>query len=240
MKQLLNVSNLKVNYGGVYAVKKISIQVYEGQIVSITGANGAGKSSTLNALTGIYAPSSGEIVFRGENITGFNAHRIVKRGLVQVPEGRHLFPNLTVRENLLTGNHCIGGLMLGKSIPENILNIFPMLRERLDTNASSLSGGQAQMLALARGLMAKPLLLLLDEPTLGLAPIMVKEVLNLLSILRQQGLTILVVDQNVRQTLEISDYAYVLESGRMVMEGRGTELLNDSRLVKSYIGFGKS
>ena len=240
MKQLLNVSNLKVNYGGVYAVKKISIQVYEGQIVSITGANGAGKSSTLNALTGIYAPSSGEIVFRGENITGFNAHRIVKRGLVQVPEGRHLFPNLTVRENLLTGNHCIGGLMLGKDIPENILNIFPMLRERLDTNASSLSGGQAQMLALARGLMAKPLLLLLDEPTLGLAPIMVKEVLNLLSILRQQGLTILVVEQNVRQTLEISDYAYVLESGRMVMEGRGTELLNDSRLVKSYIGFGKS
>ena len=240
MKQLLNVSSLKVNYGGVYAVKKISIQVYEGQIVSITGANGAGKSSTLNALTGIYAPSSGEIVFRGENITGFNAHRIVKRGLVQVPEGRHLFPNLTVRENLLTGNHCIGGLMLGKFIPENILNIFPMLRDRLDTNASSLSGGQAQMLALARGLMAKPLLLLLDEPTLGLAPIMVKEVLNLLSILRQQGLTILVVEQNVRQTLEISDYAYVLESGRMVMEGRGTELLNDSRLVKSYIGFGKS
>jgi len=240
MKQLLNVSSLKVNYGGVYAVKKISIQVYEGQIVSITGANGAGKSSTLNALTGIYAPSSGEIVFRGENITGFNAHRIVKRGLVQVPEGRHLFPNLTVRENLLSGNHCIGGLMLCKFIPENILNIFPMLRDRLDTNASSLSGGQAQMLALARGLMAKPLLLLLDEPTLGLAPIMVKEVLNLLSILRQQGLTILVVEQNVRQTLVISDYAYVLESGRMVMEGRGTELLNDSRLVKSYIGFGKS
>ena len=240
MKQLLNVSSLKVNYGGVYAVKKISIQVYEGQIVSITGANGAGKSSTLNALTGIYAPSSGEIVFRGENITGFNAHRIVKRGLVQVPEGRHLFPNLTVRENLLSGNHCIGGLKLGKFIPENILNIFPMLRDRLDTNASSLSGGQAQMLALARGLMAKPLLLLLDEPTLGLAPIMVKEVLNLLSILRQQGLTILVVEQNVRQTLVISDYAYVLESGRMVMEGRGTELLNDSRLVKSYIGFGKS
>ena len=240
MKPLLNVSSLKVNYGGVYAVKKISIQVYEGQIVSITGANGAGKSSTLNALTGIYAPSSGEIVFRGENITGFNAHRIVKRGLVQVPEGRHLFPNLTVRENLLSGNHCIGGLMLGKLITENILNIFPLLRDRLDTNASSLSGGQAQMLALARGLMAKPLLLLLDEPTLGLAPIMVKEVLNLLSILRQQGLTILVVEQNVRQTLVISDYAYVLESGRMVMEGRGTELLNDSRLVKSYIGFGKS
>ena len=240
MKQLLNVSSLKVNYGGVYAVKNFSLQVYEGQIVSLTGANGAGKSSTLNALTGIYAPSSGEIVFRGENITGFHAHRIVKRGLVQVPEGRHLFPNLSVRENLLTGNHCIGKLMLDKFIPENLLETFPMLSDRLDTNASSLSGGQAQMLALARGLMAKPLLLLLDEPTLGLAPIMVKEILNLLSVLRQHGLTILVVEQNVRQTLEISDYAYVLESGRMVMEGRGTELLNDSRLIKSYIGFGKS
>ena len=240
MKPLLNVSSLKVNYGGVYAVKKISIKVYEGQIVSLTGANGAGKSSTLNALTGIYAPSSGEIVFRGENITGFHTHMIVKRGLVQVPEGRHLFPNLTVRENLLTGNHCIGRFLLGKSIPENILKIFPMLRDRLDTNSSSLSGGQAQMLALARGLMAKPLLLLLDEPTLGLSPIMVKEVLNLLSILREQGLSILVVEQNVRQTLEISDYAYVLESGSIVMEGKGTELLNDSKLIKSYLGFVKS
>ena len=130
MKPLLNVSSLKVNYGGVYAVKKISIQVYEGQIVSITGANGAGKSSTLNALTGIYAPSSGEIVFRGENITGFNAHRIVKRGLVQVPEGRHLFPNLTVRENLLTGNHCIGGLMLGKDISrDEFLKKFPSAKQ---------------------------------------------------------------------------------------------------------------
>ena len=236
MKQLLNVSNLKVNYGGVYAVKKISIQVYEGQIVSITGANGAGKSSTLNALTGIYAPSSGEIVFRGENITGFNAHRIVKRGLVQVPEGRHLFPNLTVRENLLSGNHCIGRFLLGKFIPENILNIFPMLRVRLDTNASSLSGGQAQMLALARGLMAKPLLLLLDEPTLGLAPIMVKEVLNLLSILRQQGLTILVVEQNVKQTLEISDYAYVLESGRLVVSGNSKDLIESDKVKKVFLG----
>jgi len=131
-------------------------------------------------------------------------------------------------------------LMLDKFIPENLLETFPMLSDRLDTNASSLSGGQAQMLALARGLMTNPLLLLLDEPTLGLAPIMVKEVLKLISILREQGLTILVVEQNVRQTLEISDYAYVLESGRMVMEGRGTELLKDSRLVESYLGVGKT
>ncbi len=237
---MLNVSNLNVNYGEVCAVKELSIRIIEGQIVSITGANGAGKSSTLNALAGIHPPSAGEIVFRGENITGFPAHRIVKRGLAQVPEGLHLFPNLTVRENLLTGNHCTGRLMLERFIPEHLLETFPMLRDRLDSNASSLSGGQAQMLALARGLMTSPLLLLLDEPTLGLDPIMVKKVLKLISSLREQGLTILVVEQNVRQTLEISDYAYVLESGRMVMEGRGTELLKDSRLVESYLGVGKT
>ena len=237
---MLNVSNLNVNYGEVCAVKELSIRIIEGQIVSITGANGAGKSSTLNALAGIHPPSAGEIVFRGENITGFPAHRIVKRGLTQVPEGRHLFANLSVRENLLTGNHCTGRLMLERFIPEHLLETFPMLRDRLDSNASSLSGGQAQMLALARGLMTSPLLLLLDEPTLGLDPILVKKVLKLISSLREQGLTILVVEQNVRQTLEISDYAYVLESGRMVMEGRGTELLKDSRLVESYLGVGKT
>lgn len=237
---MLNVSNLNVNYGEVCAVKELSIRIIEGQIVSITGANGAGKSSTLNALAGIHPPSAGEIVFRGENITGFPAHRIVKRGLTQVPEGRHLFANLSVRENLLTGNHCTGRLMLERFIPEHLFETFPMLRDRLDSNASSLSGGQAQMLALARGLMTSPLLLLLDEPTLGLDPIMVKKVLKLISSLREQGLTILVVEQNVRQTLEISDYAYVLESGRMVMEGRGTELLKDSRLVESYLGVGKT
>ena len=237
---MLNVSNLNVNYGEVCAVKELSIRIIEGQIVSITGANGAGKSSILNALAGIHPPSAGEIVFRGENITGFPAHRIVKRGLTQVPEGRHLFANLSVRENLLTGNHCTGRLMLERFIPEHLLETFPMLRDRLDSNASSLSGGQAQMLALARGLMTSPLLLLLDEPTLGLDPIMVKKVLKLISSLREQGLTILVVEQNVRQTLEISDYAYVLESGRMVMEGRGTELLKDSRLVESYLGVGKT
>jgi len=237
---MLNVSNLEISYGEVCAVKDLSLNISEGQIVSITGTNGAGKSSTLNALAGIHSPSAGEIVFRGENITGFPAHRIVKRGLVQVPEGRHLFPNLSVRENLLTGEIYSGRFMLERHIPGHLLETFPMLSDSLDNNASTLSGGQAQMLALARGLMTNPLLLLLDEPTLGLAPIMVKEVLKLISIFRERGLTVLIVEQNVRQTLEISDYAYVLESGRIVMEGRGTELLKDSGLVQSYLGLVKT
>ena len=240
MKKILKVSNLAISYGGVCAVKDLSLQISEGQIVSITGSNGAGKSSTLNALAGIHKPSAGEIVFRDENITGFPAHMIVKRGLVQVPEGRHLFPNLSVRENLLSGDLYNGMLMLERLIPEHILETFSMLSDRLENNASTLSGGQAQMLALARGLMSNPLLLLLDEPTLGMAPIMVKEILKLISILREGGLTVLIVEQNVRQTLEISDYAYVLESGRVVMEGRGTELLKDSGLVQSYLGLEKT
>ena len=240
MKKILKVSNLAISYGGVCAVKDLSLQISEGQIVSITGANGAGKSSTLNALAGIQTPSAGEIVFRDENITGFPAHMIVKRGLVQVPEGRHLFSNLSVRENLLSGDLYNGMLMLERLIPEHILETFSILSDRLENNASTLSGGQAQMLALARGLMSNPLLLLLDEPTLGLAPIMVKEILKLISILREGGLTVLIVEQNVRQTLEISDYAYVLERGRIVMEGRATELLNDPGLIQSKLGLEKT
>ena len=239
MKKILNVSNLKVNYGEIIAVKDISFHVREGQIVTITGANGAGKSSIMNALSGIFSPSAGEIVFLNEKITGMPAHMIVKRGMNQVPEGRHLFKNLSVRENLIVGNHCSGGTLLKKLIPETIFEQFPILQDHLDTNSSNLSGGQAQMLALARGLMSNPKLLLLDEPTLGLAPIMVKEIFNFIQKLRKKGLTILLVEQNLRQTLEISDYAYVLESGRIVNEGNGKELLRNSEIVKSLLGIKK-
>ena len=233
---MLVISNLVFNYGEVQAVDGISIKVKEGELVSITGSNGAGKSSMLNAIAGILAPASGKIVFAGEDITGLRAHQIVKKGIVQVPEGRQLFATLTVRENLLAGRYSNSGFLLDQVIPESLAHRFPVLGERLDSLGSSLSGGQAQMLALARGLMNRPKLLLLDEPTLGLAPIAVKEILDLLAELRDQGLTILVVEQNVRQALAISDYAYVLESAKIVMEGKGGELLNNSSLVESYLG----
>lgn len=233
---MLVISNLVVNYGEVQAVDGISIKVKEGELVSITGSNGAGKSSMLNAIAGILASASGKIVFAGEDITGLRAHQIVKKGIVQVPEGRQLFATLTVRENLLAGRYSNSGFLLDQVIPESLAQRFPVLGERLDSLGSSLSGGQAQMLALARGLMNRPKLLLLDEPTLGLAPIAVKEILDLLAELRDQGLTILVVEQNVRQALAISDYAYVLESAKIVMEGKGGELLNNSSLVESYLG----
>ncbi|MDP7219693.1 MAG: ABC transporter ATP-binding protein [Arenicellales bacterium] len=233
---MLAVSDLVVNYGEVQAVDGISIKVKAGELVSITGANGAGKSSMLNAIAGILAVASGKIVFAGEDITGLRAHQIVEKGIVQVPEGRQLFATLTVRENLLAGRYADSRFLLDQVIPESIVQRFPVLGERLDSLGSSLSGGQAQMLALARGLMNRPDLLLLDEPTLGLAPIAVKEVFDLILQLRDQGLTILVVEQNVRQVLEISDYAYVVEGGRIVMEGKGGELLNNSSLVESYLG----
>jgi len=237
---MLAVSNLTINYGEVQAVDSISIKVKAGELVSITGANGAGKSSMLNAISGIRAVASGKIVFAGEDITGLPAHQIVRKGLVQVPEGRQLFATLTVRENLLAGRYSNSGFLLDNVIPESLIQRFPVLGERLNSLGSSLSGGQAQMLALARGLMNHPELLLLDEPTLGLAPIAVTEVFDLIAELRDQGLAILVVEQNVRQALEISDYAYVLESGRIVLEGKGGELLNNSRLVESYLGVAQS
>ena len=237
---MLAVSNLTINYGEVQAVDSISIKVKAGELVSITGANGAGKSSMLNAISGIRAVASGKIVFAGEDITGLPAHQIVRKGLVQVPEGRQLFATLTVRENLLAGRYSNSSFLLDNVIPESLIQRFPVLGERLNSLGSSLSGGQAQMLALARGLMNHPELLLLDEPTLGLAPIAVTEVFDLIAELRDQGLSILVVEQNVRQALEISDYAYVLESGRIVLEGKGGELLNNSRLVESYLGVAQS
>ena len=233
---MLHISRLDVRYGEVQAVVSVDVEINLGEIVSITGTNGAGKSSVLNAISGIHHPSGGEIIFEGENITGLKAHAIVRKGIVQVPEGRQLFATLSVRENLLAGRHSNSAFLLDQSIPEPILSQFPVLKDRLGSLGSSLSGGQAQMLALARGLMNNPKLLLLDEPTLGLAPVVVSEVFSLISQLRDQGLTILLVEQNVRQALAISDHASVLDGGRTVMHGTGQALLNDSRLTKTYLG----
>ena len=233
---MLHISRLDVRYGEVQAVVSVDVEINLGEIVSITGTNGAGKSSVLNAISGIHHPSGGEIIFEDENITGLKAHAIARKGIVQVPEGRQLFATLSVRENLLAGRHSNSAFLLDQSIPEPILSQFPVLKDRLGSLGSSLSGGQAQMLALARGLMNNPKLLLLDEPTLGLAPVAVSEVFNLISQLRDQGLTILLVDQNVRHALAISDHAYVLDGGRMVMHDTGQALLNDSRFAKAYLG----
>ena len=177
---MLHISRLNVRYGKVQAVVSVDVKINLGEIVSITGTNGAGKSSVLNAISGIHHPSGGEIIFEGENITGLKAHAIVRKGIVQVPEGRQLFATLSVRENLLAGRHSNSAFLLDQSIPEPILSQFPVLKDRLGSLGSSLSGGQAQMLALARGLMNNPKLLLLDEPTLGLAPVAVSEVFNLI------------------------------------------------------------
>ncbi len=233
---MLEVDHLKVCYGKILAVQDISLQVTQGEIVALIGANGAGKSSILKAICGIEPIASGQIHYLGEEITGLPSHKIIQRGIVQVPEGRLIFKGLTVRENLLLGGHRTRNRgAMGEEITR-LLEIFPILKSRLNAPGSSLSGGQAQMLALARGLMARPKLFLLDEPSLGLAPIVVQEVLRLINSLKKQGFTILLVEQNVRQALLIADRGYVLEGGRILLEDKARQLLNHKLLVHSYLG----
>ncbi len=233
---MLEVDHLEVRYGKILAVQDISLQVAQGEIVALIGANGAGKSSIMKAICGIEPVASGQIHFWGEEITGLPSHKIIQRGIVQVPEGRLIFKGLTVRENLLLGGHRTRNRGALEEEISRLLEIFPMLQNRLNDPGSSLSGGQAQMLALARGLMARPKLLLLDEPSLGLAPLVVQEVLKLIKSLKKQGVTILLVEQNVRQALVIADRGYVLEGGRILLEDKAQQLLNHELLVHSYLG----
>ncbi len=233
---MLEVDHLEVRYGKILAVQDISLQVAQGEIVALIGTNGAGKSSIMKAICGIEPVAAGQIHYLGEEITGLPSHKIIKRGIVQVPEGRLIFKGLTVRENLLLGGHNTRNRAgLGEKI-SRLLEIFPMLQDRLNDPCSSLSGGQSQMLALARGLMARPKLLLLDEPSLGLAPLAVQEVLKLIKSLKEQGFTILLVEQNVRQALLIADRGYILEGGRIILEDKAKQLLNHDLLVHSYLG----
>jgi branched-chain amino acid transport system ATP-binding protein len=233
---MLEVDHLGVRYGKILAVQDISLQVAQGEIVALIGTNGAGKSSIMKAICGIEPVASGQIHYLGEEITGLPSHKIIQRGIVQVPEGRLIFKGLTVRENLLLGGHSTRNrAALGEEI-SRLLEIFPMLQNRLNDPSSSLSGGQSQMLALARGLMARPKLLLLDEPSLGLAPLAVQEVLKLIKSLKEQGVTILLVEQNVRQALAIADRGYILEGGRIILEDKAKQLLNHDLLVHSYLG----
>ena len=233
---MLHVHGLHVAYGKIRAVQGISLEVGEGEIVVLIGTNGAGKSSTLNAICGIVRPDQGSVIYNGDEITVLPAHKIARRGLVQVPEGRLIFGALSLEENLRLGAY---GVASGAGVAgdmERVMRHFPGLQGRLSERASNLSGGQLQMLALARGLMARPRLLLLDEPSLGLAPLVVREVFRLIRTLRDEGITILLVEQNVRQALAVVDRGYVLESGRIILDGTARELLQNELLVNSYLG----
>ena len=235
-KFLLSVRGLRVHYGAIEAVKGIDLELLRGEITTLLGANGAGKSTTLLALSGLLRASAGYIVFDGAELRGAAPHRIVARGLVQVPEGREILTTLTVRENLLLGAYRRKQSAETGADLANLLALFPRLRERLDGAAGNLSGGEQQMLAIARALMARPKLLLLDEPSMGLAPVLVQEIFKTLSQLNEGGLTIFLVEQNARQALRIAHRAYVMEIGAIALSGPSQELLHNPRVIEAYLG----
>ena len=236
---MLELRDLRVDYGRIRALQGVSLDVAEGEIVALIGANGAGKSSTMNAISGIVRASGGDIRFEGESLAGLPSHRIMRRGVVQVPEGRLIFAGLTIEENLRLAAAAAHDRRRETAELDRVLALFPMLRDRLKDRGSSLSGGQAQILALARGLIAGPRLLLLDEPSLGLAPVAARETFDLIAGLRRGGITVLLVEQNVRQALAIADRGYVLESGRITLEGDAKALLGHELLMSSYLGIRK-
>ncbi|WP_241498706.1 ABC transporter ATP-binding protein [Fervidobacterium thailandense] len=234
--KMLEIQNLNVHYGGIHAIKGISLKVEEGKIVSLIGANGAGKSTTLRTICGLKEATNGSIKYKGIELTKLDTSEIVKLGVTMVPEGRRVFSNLTVYENLLAGAYLRKDKENIKKDIEYVFDLFPRLRERINQRAGTLSGGEQQMLAIGRALMSRPKLLLLDEPSLGLAPVIVKEVFRLIRRIHEEGVTILLVEQNAFEALKLCDYAYVLETGRIVLEGTGKQLLEDERVKKAYLG----
>jgi len=237
MKPFLRIAGLHVHYGAIEAVKGVDLILGEGRITTLLGANGAGKSTILLTISGLVKASSGSIHFDGREVQNLPPHRIVGRGIVQVPEGREILATLTIKENLLLGAYRQSRHQADLAADlENVLSLFPRLKERLDGTAGNLSGGEQQMLAIARALMARPRLLLLDEPSMGLAPLLVQEIFKTLRELNQRGLTIFLVEQNARQALKIADDAYVLENGKTVLSGAGAEMLNDPRIIQAYLG----
>jgi len=233
---LLEVQNINVQYGAFRALYDVSLTVEDGLIVSIVGANGAGKTTLLNTISGLLRPTSGKITFDGIELTTLPAHKIVHQGVVQIPEGRKLFPNMTVYDNLISGAMHPRAKPDREKTIEEVFDLFPVLRERRGQLAKTLSGGEQQMLALGRGLMSKPKLLMLDEPSLGLAPLLVRQIFEIVQELKARGLTILLVEQNVRHSLAIADYAYVLETGRIVLSGSGREVLENEHTRRAYLG----
>ena len=236
MGDILTIENLKVNYGGIEAVKGIDVHVAEGEIVTLIGANGAGKSTTLRTISGLVKPREGRVLFQDEEITGHDPSSIVGRGITMVPEGRRIFPDMTVKENLRIGAY-LRNDDLSKDY-EEVYALFPRLKEREWQAGGTLSGGEQQMLAVGRALMARPKLMMLDEPSLGLAPLVVRDIFEIIKKINAQGVTILLIEQNANMALQIAHHAYVLETGRVTMEGTGADLLKDERIREAYLGAG--
>lgn len=232
----LSIKGLKVNYGSIEALKGIDMNVKQGQIVAILGSNGAGKTTTLRKISGVLEASGGTLEFLGHDITKMQSNKIAKLGIIQSPEGRQVFRDLTVEENLMTGAYTVKSKKAIQTNFERVYHYFPVLKDRKGQIASTLSGGEQQMLAIGRALMGSPKLLLLDEPSLGLAPLIVKSIFEIIKEIREDGTTVLIVEQNALQTLKIADYAYVLEVGKITMEGSAEELSNNPQLIEAYLG----
>lgn len=233
---MLTIKNLNVYYGAIHAVKDLNLEVGDGEIVTLIGSNGAGKSTTLHTISGLIKPKTGSILYKGNEIVGIPAHKLVGQGLVQVPEGRHVFAEMTVMENLDMGAYLRkdkDGIARDK---EKVFEKFPRLKERISQTAGTLSGGEQQMLAMGRALMSRPQLLLLDEPSMGLAPLLVREIFSIIKEINSEGTTVLLVEQNANMALSIADRAYVLEIGRVVLSGTAAELAASEAVQKAYLG----
>ena len=235
MEAILKVEDINVYYGSIHAIKGVSFEVNEGEIVTLIGANGAGKSTTLNTISGLLHSKTGSISFMGENLGKFPCHKIVSKGLALVPEGRRVFLQMTVQENLEMGAFTQGGMTLDDDL-ERVYQQFPRLKERFKQVAGTLSGGEQQMLAMGRALMSHPKLLMLDEPSMGLAPILVEQIFDIIRELHKAGTTILLVEQNAQAALSVADRGYVLETGKVVTTGTGRELLESPAIKKAYLG----
>jgi len=233
---MLKVKNINISYGAIHAIHDLSLEVNNGEIVTLIGANGAGKTSTLRAISGLNPIKSGEITYDGKLISNIGAHKIVSYGLSQVPEGRRVFGDQTIEENLLLGAYLRKSKAEIKASMEEVFTLFPRVKERRKQLAGTMSGGEQQMLAIGRALMAKPKLLLLDEPSMGLAPIVVEEIFEIIKNIRKSGTTILLVEQNANAALQIADRGYVLETGSVVLEGLAQDLLHDDSVRKAYLG----
>jgi len=233
---MLTIKDLHVHYGGIHALRGIDLEIAEGQIISLIGANGAGKSTTLKSIMGLVNKTSGTIEWNGKDITNLATRHVVKEGIVLCPEGRRVFPDLTVEENLRIGAYLRNDKEGIQKDKEWVYELFPRMKEREWQLAGTLSGGEQQMLAVGRALMSKPKLLMLDEPSLGLAPLVIKDIFAIIKQIKEAGVNVLLIEQNAKAALEISDYAYVMETGIITMSGKGKDLMNDERVKKAYLG----